>query len=104
MKAASKKKKPGPKATGKTPLVALRLTTALTARLDTWAARKGFSRSDAIRGMIEMGLSQQPSGKPHRGAARAKDMAKAVLNEQMKHLPADERITRKGRLLKGPTG
>jgi hypothetical protein len=104
MKSAKKKRKPGPKPTGKTPIIALRLSPALTARLDAWASRKGLSRSDAIRDMSEVRLSQQPSGKPHKGAAKAKDMAKAVLNERLKGLPDEERITRKQRLLKGPTG
>jgi len=104
MKSAKKKRKPGPKPTGKTPLVALRLSSPLTARLDTWATRKGMSRSDAIRDMIEMSLSQQPSGAPHKGAGRAKDMARAVLNEHLKDATEEERITRKGKLLKGPTG
>ena len=104
MKAAKKKGRPGRKPTGKTPLVALRLSPAVTARLDAWATRNGLSRSDAIREMIEMGLSQQPSGKPHKGAAKAKDMARVVLNDRMKDLPDEERATRKGRLLKGPTG
>lgn len=104
MKSAKKKRKPGPKPTGKTPIIALRLSPALTTRLDSWAKRKGLSRSDAIRDMIEAGLGQQPSGKPHKGAGRAKEMAKAVLNERLKGVPDDERITRKHRLLKGPTG
>ena len=105
METGKKKRKPGPpRTTGKTPVTSLRLTPALTARLDAWAKRQGLSRSGAIRDMIEVRLSQQPSGKPHKGAAKAKDMAKAVMNEQMKHLPDNERITRKDRLLKGPTG
>ena len=54
--------------------------------------------------MIEMGLSQQPSGKPHKGAGQAKDMARAVLNEHLKDATDEERITRRGRLLKGPAG
>lgn len=106
MKSAKKKRKPGPKPTGKTPVIALRLSPALTAKLDAWAARKGYSRSDAIRAMIENGLAHPPmeAGKPHKGAAKAKDMAKAVLNDRLKDLPDDERVTRKGRLLKGPVG
>lgn len=103
MKSAKKTGKPGRKPTGKTPLIALRLDVPTTARLDAWAARKGLSRSDAIRDMIDMGLSQQPSGKPHKGAGRAKDMAREVLNEHLKHATDEERITRKGRLLKDPT-
>ncbi len=56
VKSAKKKRKPGPKPTGKTPVITLRLSAPLTARLDLWAARKGYSRSEAIRVMIEMGL------------------------------------------------
>ena len=96
------KKKRGRPATGRDPVITMRLAPNLTARLDAWAANKGISRSDAIRDMIEVRLSQQPSGKPHKGAAKAKDMAKAALNERLKDLPDDERITRKAQLLKGP--
>jgi hypothetical protein len=105
MKSAKRKRKPGPKpTTGKTPLVAVRLTPALTVRLDAWAKRQGVSRSDAIRDMIEIGLAQQPSGEPHKGAGRAKDMARGVINERLKGLPEEERISRKARLMKGPAG
>jgi hypothetical protein len=103
MKEAKRKRTGGRKATGKTPIIALRLDTATTARLDAWAKRQGLSRSDAVRDMIEVRLSQQPSGKPHKGADRAKDMATGEINERLKDLPDEERITRKGRLLKGPT-
>jgi hypothetical protein len=54
--------------------------------------------------MIEVRLSQQPSGKPHKGAAKAKDMAKDFINERLKNLPDEERISRKQRLLKAPGG
>ena len=94
------KKKRGRPATGRDPVITMRLAPDLTARLDAWAANKGISRSDAIRDMIEVRL--QHSGKPHKGAAKAKDMAKAALNERLKDLPDDERITRKAQLLKGP--
>ena len=62
--------------------------------------------SDAIRLLVKAALAHPPMvpGKPHKGAAKAKDMARTVLNERMKDLPDDERITRKGRLLKGPPG
>ncbi len=62
--------------------------------------------SDAIRLLVKAALAHPPMvpGKPHKGAAKAKDMARTVLNERMKDLPDDERITRKSRLLKGPPG
>ncbi len=62
--------------------------------------------SDAIRLLVKAALAHPPMvpGKPHKGAAKAKDMARTVLNDRMKDLPDVERITRKDRLLKGPTG
>jgi hypothetical protein len=76
--------------------------------VDDWRRKQSDlpSRSEAIRRLVKIGLKHQPlvPGKPHKGAAKAKDMAKAVLNERLKGLPDDERITRKQRLLKGPTG
>ena len=62
--------------------------------------------SDAIRLLVKSALAHPPMvpGKPHKDAAKAKDMARTVLNERMKDLSENERITRKGRLLKGPPG
>lgn len=49
-------KKRGRPATGKDPLVALRLPAATIKALDAWRDAKDMSRSEAIRGMIEKGL------------------------------------------------
>jgi hypothetical protein len=50
-------KKRGRPATGKDPLVALRLPPAMISTIDKWAADNGAtSRSSAIRALIERGL------------------------------------------------
>jgi len=50
-------KKRGRPATGKDPLVALRLPPAMIRTIDEWARRSGaMSRSSAIRALIEVGL------------------------------------------------
>ena len=96
MKSAKKKrKKPGPKPTGKTPLIALRLPAEVTARLDAWAAGKGYSRSEAIRSMIEDRLARSRSS--------ARDVAGEHLDRHADpSASADEQARRKNRLLKGP--
>jgi len=52
-------KKRGRPATGKDPLVALRLPAEMIAEVDDWAARNAVaSRSGAIRALIEKGLKR----------------------------------------------
>lgn len=55
-------KKKGRPATGKDPMVALRVSKATIKALDAWAEAKGLTRSEAIRGMIERELGLVPSG------------------------------------------
>jgi Ribbon-helix-helix protein, copG family len=56
---AKKKRGPGRPATGKDPLVALRLPPELTDEVEAWAARNDiFSRSAAIRELIARGLKK----------------------------------------------
>jgi metal-responsive CopG/Arc/MetJ family transcriptional regulator len=61
-------KKRGRPATGRDPLVALRLPPALTERIDEWAKANGEdSRSEAMRRLLERGLASEPdAGKPRR--------------------------------------
>jgi hypothetical protein len=74
--------------------------------VEKWRAKQNPipTVSEAIRRLVELGLAHQPlpAGKPHKGAAKAKDMAKAVLNNRLKDLPEEEQVSRKRRLLKGP--
>jgi hypothetical protein len=50
-------KKRGRPATGKDPLVGLRIPDALIAQIDAWAARHDVTRSEAIRTFIEQALT-----------------------------------------------
>jgi Ribbon-helix-helix protein, copG family len=53
-----KQKKRGRPATGVRPIVGLRLSEEEIARVDHWAKERDISRSDAIRALIERGLSK----------------------------------------------
>jgi hypothetical protein len=53
-----KPKKRGRPATGKDPLVGVRIPPHLIAGLDEWAEDQGISRSEAIRRLVEKGLSK----------------------------------------------
>ncbi len=58
-KKAAPKRKPGRPATGRDPLTALRLPPPLLATIDAWADKRGASRSDAMRQLIEAGLKRR---------------------------------------------
>ena len=60
-------KKPIPKKRGRptvlgdeTVYTALRLPATMSEAIDTWAAKSGMSRSEAIRRLIEAGLKRRP--------------------------------------------
>jgi hypothetical protein len=50
--AKPKKRRPGRPATGRNPMIGLRLSKEHTARLDKWAKANGYTRSEAIRVLI----------------------------------------------------
>jgi hypothetical protein len=58
-KTLTKRKKPGPPFRGgKQPLVALRMSPELTARIDAWGAQHGIlGRSEALRRLAEKALA-----------------------------------------------
>ena len=58
---SAKRKKRGRPATGIRPMIGLRLSDDETARLDRWARENGYTRSAAIRTLIERGLAK-PKG------------------------------------------
>ena len=99
-------KKRGPAPTGKGELLGVRVLPPLMAKLDSWIAKQDDapSRPEAIRRLVEKGLSHQPlePGKPHRGAARAKEMALEVMQTKLAGVPEEERVARKARLMKRP--
>ena len=58
-----KKKGRGRPATGKDPHVALRMPAGLIEQVDMWAMHQETGRSDAIRRLVEVGLTIQPKPK-----------------------------------------
>jgi hypothetical protein len=67
-------------------------------------------RSQAIRRLVEIGLSRSTSSKRPRvlstakqGAARAVELAADVIGDQMPNASNEEKATRRRRLIKGPS-
>jgi len=102
------KKRRGRPATGRDPVTAIRLSKALRQTVDAWAGRQSDEpgRSEAIRRLVELGLTvktkaKQPS--PAR-AARAKELAAKTINKMIDPAaPPEELAQRRQRLTKGPT-
>ena len=100
-------KKGGRSATGRDPLVALRLPPSLIAEIENWAATKnlGLSRSQAIRRLIEKGLGGvRPAMGPSKKIAEhvSKIAGQTIDSIVDKSAPIHEQESRKRRLLKGP--
>lgn len=55
----AKLKKRGRPATGKDPMVGLRIEPGLHARVDEWGSRNDISRSEAIRRLLEKALTKR---------------------------------------------
>jgi hypothetical protein len=80
--------KPGRPATGTEPLYGVRIGDNLIAQILEWAkANGGVSRSEAIRRLVEIGLSK-PSDRPQvlstseEGAARAAELTGKIVDRQ----------------------
>lgn len=91
---------------GETMLVdAGRLPKVLMSKIDRWRQKREISRSEAIRRLIELGLSLE--GRPamtSRAAMRAAELAEDAVEARLaEDLPADEKSVRKRRLLQGPS-
>jgi hypothetical protein len=52
------KKKRGRPATGKDPLVGVRMPPALIEQVDAWASYQAIGRSEAVRRLVEIGLTR----------------------------------------------
>ena len=99
------KKRRGRPATGKDPLVSARLPPALVAEVEAWAAANDASRSEAIRRLIEIGLTV--GAKQGQTTAATADRAKELASKAIDRLTVDaanndEKASRKRRLIKGP--
>jgi|tagenome__1003787_1003787.scaffolds.fasta_scaffold18473366_2 Arc/MetJ-type ribon-helix-helix transcriptional regulator len=99
------RKRRGRPATGRDPVSAVRLPAELTASVDKWSEDHETNRSEAIRRLVELGLTirtkaKQPS--PLR-AARAKELAtKAIAKIIDRQAAPEEQAQRTRRLAKGP--
>lgn len=84
---------------------AVRLPKELTARIDNWAEKHEVYRSEAIRQLVELGLTVKPSrAATSKAAARAAELASEVIDSHSdKSAPPMEQESRKHRLLKGPS-
>ena len=108
------KKGRGRPATGQGVQIGTRWPEATVASIDTWASSQEDepSRSEAIRRLVEIGLSKPELSKLPRGlstakqsAARAIELAGEVIDYQSdQNVSADERKVRKRKLIQGPSG
>ena len=91
---------------GVDPVTAVRLPKALSDAVDSWAANQDDEpvRSEAIRRLVELGLSVKTKSAPsERQRAALADLAsKAIDSLTVGTADSDEKASRKRRLLKGP--
>ena len=103
---AVKPKKRGRPATGRDPFVGIRLPAALIEDVAKWSAQhNAASRSEAIRRLLELGLSLFVSSRPPSQKTRAKaaDLAAEAIDRHTdQSAPPEEQASRKRKLLKGP--
>ena len=104
----TKKRRGRPKTTGTGTLIGLRLLDAPLAALDEWITRqgeKGLSRPEAIRRLVELGLSVKAKSKQPSAAFahRAKELATRAVDTVIDpSISQEERDQRRRRLTKGP--
>jgi metal-responsive CopG/Arc/MetJ family transcriptional regulator len=89
----------------------MRLTDEFIATVDVWAAKQSDKpgRSEAIRRLVELGLTIKTKAKQHSAAraaraARAKELATKAIDKMIDaSAPPEERAQRRHRLTKGPS-
>src|SRR5260370_6851846 len=100
-------KRRGRPAAGKDRLVSTRMPTTLIANVDAWADQIDIKRSEAIRRLVELGLTvkapAKPATKPGR-RLRAQELATKTIEKIIDPAaPPEERAQRRRRLTKAPT-
>ena len=86
-------------------MTAVRLSPELGSAVDKWALLQadGPSRSEAIRRLVELGLTVKTKSAPsERQRAALADLAAKAIDSLTIAAPDDEKASRKRRLLKGP--
>jgi len=107
------RKRPGRPATGQDPVTAIRLSEDLRAAVDGWAEQQDDapSRSEAIRRLVEIGLTVPteplPDEREEQGREDPKQRARELASKAIDKVtdPAaspDDQASRKRRLIKGP--
>jgi hypothetical protein len=101
-------KKRGRPATGKAPMVGVRMAEDFQASIKAWAVRQSDkpALAEAIRRLVELGLAGATAGRAKKSATSSKssELAGKQIEKMIDPaLPAEERETRKRRLLKGPS-
>jgi hypothetical protein len=92
---------------GRDAISAVTMSEGLTAEVDAWAEANDMVRSDAIRRLIELGLSATPSAAAHGSARRdpvdIENLAAKQIDQLLDPLlPTAERERRIRRLTEGP--
>jgi hypothetical protein len=104
----TKKRRGRPVTTGKGTLIGVRLLDEPLASLDAWIGKQKepeLTRPEAIRRLVELGLTVKSAVRPTaKAAARAAELAaKAIDKHADTSAPSAERESRKNKLLKGPS-
>jgi antitoxin component of MazEF toxin-antitoxin module len=100
-----KPKRGRPPSGGRDPFVGIRLPASLLEQIGLWSEKhEAATRSEAIRRLVELGLTVKPALRPSaKAAARAAELAAKVIDRHIDpKAPIEEREVRKQRLLKGP--
>jgi hypothetical protein len=87
------------------PVTAVRLPPALGAKVDKWVVLQADAptRSEAIRRLVELGLTVKKKSAPsERQRAALADLAAKAIDSLTVEAPDDEKASRKRRLLKVP--
>jgi len=99
------KKTHGGPATGRDPRVTSRMPSGLIAEVDAWASGNDATRSEAIRRLVELGLTIRAKSKQGSAARaeRANELASKTIDNLTSATPeSGEKARRKGNLIKGP--
>jgi hypothetical protein len=101
------KKKRGRPATGRDPHVTSRMPQRLIDQVEAWAAANATGRSEAIRRLVERGLTVRMKAMPAQRspAARAAELATKAIEKIIDPAaaPPAERAQRRRRLTRGPS-
>src|SRR4029453_12049910 len=102
MKTVSSKRTRDSSPSERDPSATTRMPATLMAEVEAWATANDVTRSDAIRRLVEMGGTDEKRQTQVK-ATRAKELAANVIdNLGDGAASADDRASRKSRLLKGP--